>query len=97
MAANRPFYPGETVVITGTSRNTAGTLVNVTTATITITDPHNSTKVTDSTMTNASTGTYEYAYTLPSRGIRGRWKAVLTFTSGGRVSKEAAFFDVDRI
>ncbi len=81
------FYLGDTLIISGTIKNTAGALVDPTTSTVlTVVDPAGTKQATTATMTQDGTGLYHYDYTLTTGGPTGTWVAWIIATDGTRGS-----------
>lgn len=92
------YQVGETVRITATITDSDGSAADPTTTTIKIVDPAGTTKVDDSAMTNPSTGTFYYDYTIPSASNEGKWTYNVTGTgASARVTIVKSSFDVDSV
>lgn len=78
---NHKYDYGETVPIHADYRDAeSGAVAAQVSATITITDPNGTEKVTNTAMTEDATATYSYSYAIPTDGPEGAWKYVTTGT-----------------
>ncbi len=88
----------ETIRLTATITNSAGTAVDPTTVTITIENAQGIPVIEAVTMTNSATGSYYYDYTIPSinNSRLGTYTFKVTATgSGGRITISKSTFVVD--
>ena len=76
---NHTYDYGETVPIHADYRDAeSGAVAAQVSATITITNPDGTEKVTDAAMTEDAVATYSYSYAIPTDGPAGAWKYVTT-------------------
>ena len=86
-------HTGETIRITATIVDTAGSAVDPTTVVVSVAKPDGTVAVTDQTMTKSATGSYYYDYTAPTD--TGIYTASVKATgAAGRISIEPDTFGV---
>jgi len=88
--------PGQWNSVTFWTKNSAGVLSDVASASIVLKDPTDTTRVTYNAdnLVKQATGKYRYDFQIPTVVIEGDWYVEITATIGSRESVRTAHFEV---
>jgi len=84
----KKFTLGTAVRVSIETRDKDNVLTNVTSASITVTDPVSSNKVTDASMSNETTGKYFYTFQSAITDAGGIYTVKIVVVSGGYTSRK---------